>query len=433
MRKVAFVGLFLAAASPVSGQAGTAAAGGGELVDRVVAVVGDTVLLLSDIQTELRRVESAGQLPAEGPAREQFAVGILESKVSDLMLVVAARRDGITVPEEQLTEQVDAQFRQLEQSFGSPAALDAAFVAEGITRDMYRQTLREQARDRQLVQAYLQGRLGNRARPVIDEEDIAAYFEARRGLAGERPATVSFQQVVVSAEPSAEARAAAVAEAEQVLRELSEGGDFEVLARRFSDDPGSAEHGGDLGWFRTGRMVPEFERAAFSLRPGQTSGLVESDFGFHIIRLDRSRGAERQARHILITPEVSEADIARARVRADSIATAVRGGANVLELAQSYNTDQDPPSADRYPVDRLMPQYVAPLNAAAVGDVVGPIELEDPNGTRFAIVKVSAKAPAGAFTLDDVRDQLRETLQEEAMMASLLEELREEVYVSVTM
>lgn len=422
--------LSILVASPLGAQARpNGAEAGAELVDRVVAVVGDTVLLLSDVHTELAQLEAAGQLPADPLQRDEFAQQVMESRINDLILVQAALDAGLELPQEQVNEQVDQQIRQVQQRFGSESAFTAALAESGLTRDQYRQTLANQIRDEQLVQLFLGSRLRNRAPPVIDEREIQAFFATRAGTLGQRPATVSFQQVVVAPKPSEEARRDAIARAEEVLEEIRTGADFAVLARRFSDDTGSAEHGGDLGWFKADRMVPEFSRAAFSLRPGQTSGLVESEFGFHIIKLERTRGAERQARHILIRPEVAEADVALARERADSVAQAIRDGASVTSLAGRYNANEDLPTVTRFALDRLPPGYLEPLRNAAVGEVVGPFTLPDPRGDRFAVARINEQIPAGEYTIDDVRDQIRQNLEQQSMVEQLLGELRQQVYV----
>jgi peptidyl-prolyl cis-trans isomerase SurA len=429
-RFLLLLSLLLGLATSLSAQTGQPVAGE-QLRDRVLAVVGDTVLLLSDVQFQLARLESEGQLPQDPAEREAAAEQVMQSEVNKLMLVEAAREAGLTVPEDVVAEQVDQQLRDLERDFGSPMAFDAALIAEGMTRDEYRQMLINGSRDDQMVQEIMRARLGSRARPTIDESEIVAFFEERRSGLPDRPATISFQQVVVAPKPSAEAREAAMAEVQQVFDELEAGTEFEVLARRFSDDTGSAEHGGDLGWFRTGRMVPEFERVAYSLRPGETSGVVETMFGFHIIRLERMRGAERQASHILIEPEITPEDVERARLSADSVAQAIRDGASFTNLASRYNAAEDQTNIESYPVEQLTAGYTEALRDATVGQIVGPVELEDPRGNRWAVIRVTARGEAGATTLDDVRDQIRDVLQNQKMQEQLLEELRQEVHVEI--
>src|SRR5690606_35733553 len=217
-------------------------------------------------------------------------------------------------------------------SFGGRPALQQALEAEGLTLAEYRDVLTTQARQEQIQQLYLQSQLRD-ARPVdVSEDEMRARFENASAQLQQRPRLLTFRQVVIVPDASEEAREAARAQADTLLQRLREGEDFAALARRYSDDPGSAQLGGDLGWFRRGRMVQEFEDVAFALGEGAVSRVVESDFGFHIIRIDRTRPGERQGRHILITPEKSEADLERARALAEQIAERARAGAPMDSL-----------------------------------------------------------------------------------------------------
>jgi peptidyl-prolyl cis-trans isomerase SurA len=433
MRKLFFLSLGLLVAAPVAAQqpGQPSPLPGEELVDRVIAVVGDTVLLLSDVHEELQQLEASGRLPADASQREAIANQVVESRVNDLLLLSAARRDGVEVSDAEVAEMVNQSMNAVRRQFASEAEFTAALAQWGRSVEQYRTELAEQQRSQLLIQQFVAQRLRNRSRPLVSEDQIARAFSAQRDALGTRPATVSLQQVIVSPEPTAEARARALATAEDVLRQLSEGGEFEVLARRYSEDPGSREHGGDLGWFRRGRMVRNFEDVAFALRPGQLSPIVETEFGFHIIRLDRVRGGERQARHILIRPEVTEADVSRARVRADSVMTAIRGGASAVNLARQYNTPDGEMEVTRIPVDRLPPLYEEAIRDVPTGQLVGPLEMEGPTGSRWAVVRVTGRTEAGPYTLDDVRDSLRTRLQEQEMVEQLVDQLRSEIHVLV--
>jgi peptidyl-prolyl cis-trans isomerase SurA len=196
---------------------------------------------------------------------------------------------------------------------------------------------------------------------------------------------------------------------------------------------GTRERGGDLGWFRQGQMVRSFDQVVFAMRPGQTSGIVETEFGFHIIKLERTRGPERQARHILIRPDITQADIDRARQRADSVATAIRGGASAPELAARYDT----PDAARFqadvPLDRLPPAFVSGLEGAQPGTVVGPLQVENGPNPAFAVLRVTARQTAGEYTAEEQRERITEVLREQKLLDRLLEELRGETYVAVRM
>ena len=422
--------LTLLGAGAASAQAGGAAPNA-ELVDRVVAVVGDTALLLSDVDGAVAQLEAQSGQRFTPEQREAARQDILRARVEEMMILQAAKDAGITANEQAIVEQVDTRINELMNQLGGEVAFENALRQEGMNRARYRALLSSQARTEAIREQYLSQQSVNRALPVVSEEQIREAFEARRASLGQAPIRVSLQQVVVKSEPSDSAREKALAEAREVYEELRAGGDFQVLARRFSDDEGTKEAGGDLGWFRPGRMVPEFESAAFALRPGQTSGIVRTDFGYHIIHLERVRGAERKARHILISPEVTPADIERARQRADSVATAVRGGASPTVLARAYGTPTSEAEVSRIPLEQLPPTYQTPLRTAATGDVVGPLELAAGPAPSFAVVRVSSRQEAGPYTLEDVRERVVELLQQQQLSANLVEELGSRVHVEI--
>jgi peptidyl-prolyl cis-trans isomerase SurA len=443
MRTLSALALLLVAAplaaqdSPATPAPAPASAGPDTVVvDRVVAVVGDTTLLLSDIRARVEQeIAQTGQTPPTDPAQqEEFARRVRDQMVEDMVVVEAARRDNVVVSDDEVKERVEEQIKTVLQRLGgSEARLDQALAASGMTQAQYRRVLEGQVRDELLAQAYMRQKFGGRARPIISEDQLREAFEARKSALGQRPANVSIQQVMIEPQPSDSANAKALATARDVLDQLMKGGDFEVLAKRYSDDPGTKEQGGNLGWFKQGRMVKPFEDAVFAMRPGQTSGIVKSEFGYHIIRLDKVRGPERQARHILIKPEIDSTDVARARVRADSVATAIRGGASVSELAKRYGTKPEESDVAHIPIGNLPPAYSAPLENAKAGDVVGPIEIPAPAGTTFAVVKVTEYQDAGEYTLDDVRAQLTEQLQQQKLMEQIIRDLKRDTFVKILM
>src|SRR5205085_4301273 len=154
--------------------------------------------------------------------------------------------------------------------------------------------------------------------PPTDAQ-MREFWDQNKNQQPKRPATISFRQIVIRPVPDSAARLRAYQKAESLVVELRKGGDFAAAAKRFSGDSASASQGGELGWFRRGVMVKEFEDVAFRIRPGEISDPVETPFGFHIIRVERTQPAEILARHILIMPEISAAQIAIARHSADSV------------------------------------------------------------------------------------------------------------------
>ncbi|HEX5724310.1 MAG TPA: peptidylprolyl isomerase [Longimicrobiaceae bacterium] len=424
--------LLLLAALPAAAQPGTPPQQGEEVLDRVVAVVGDTVLLMSDVRVEIERLQAQGQqIPTDPVERGRLVQEIVNQRVDELVLLQAARAAGIPIESSDVDPLVDQQIQQVQQRFGSEQALRDALARSGRSLEEYRQSLVLETTAATLLQRYAQRELEKRALPHVSDEELRAFFEANRTRFGTRPANVSFQQAVIQPHPSDSAKATARRRAEEVLAELRAGGDFEVLARRYSDDP-SKERGGDLGWFREGQMVRPFEQAVYAMRPGQVSPVVETEYGYHIIRLEKIRGPERQARHILIRPVLTDADVARARASADSVARAAQGGAALPELAERYGTPADQRVSRHVPLTQLPPAYAAALQTAVANQVVGPFEVTGgPNGTAFVVARLTDRQAEGPVELADVEERIRERLQQEKVMAELVAELRRVTHVRI--
>src|SRR2546426_10800718 len=171
-------------------------------------------------------------------------------------------------------------------------------------------------RDRLLDELRQKGKL----RPIPpSESQLRTFWEQNRSQQSKRPASVSFRQIVIAPKPDSTAKARARQLAESLVVALRGGADFADVARRFSSDSGSREAGGELGWFRRGRMVKEVEDVAFRMRPGDISGVVETEVGYHLIQVERVQPAEVEARHVLLAPVISAAQLALARRLADSV------------------------------------------------------------------------------------------------------------------
>lgn len=404
-----------------------------ELVDRVVAVVGDSVILASELDEQIERRRAMGQpVPSDPAALDDLRRAELDAMVNELVMLQAAERDSIVVPPQDVTGQTEATVQEQIQRFGSRAAFEEALSREGLSLEQYRDLIGRNARRAAVRQQFMASIQQERTPPPVSEAELRAFFEERRAELGRRPATIEFSQVVVSPEPSDSAMARARAEAESVLAELQAGADFATLARRHSDDPGTRQQGGELGWFRRGRFVPEFERAAFSLRPGQHSGIVETSFGLHIIKVERARGPERLARHILIRPELTPDDVARTRERAERVADALRNGASMDSMIEAVHDPVEQSRVGPAILDSLPAPWRSQLRGARTDQVIGPFEIPAAQ-ERYTVVRATEVTEAGEYTLDDpeLRTQIRQFLQREKLLEEVLGELRSSTYIDI--
>ena len=311
-----------------------AAQGQSVVVDHVVAVVGNKPILASQVDEDLFAKQAQGtQIPAtDTSAMLALKTEILNDLIDQELMVQQALRDTtVKVTDQEVATQVDAQIKKVRAGFTSEVDYRNELKKAGFgTPEEYRRWLTDQQR-RMLLQQKLLESLRDRGKikPVPpSEKQMRDFYEAQKARLGKRPATISFQQIVVAPRADSAAKARALALADSIYTALREGADFATAARRFSQDPGSREQGGELGWLRRGPpLAPEFEKVAFSLKPGVISRPVETPFGYHIIQVQRAQPAEIDVRHILIMPVVTEADAAAARERADAVMLALKAGA----------------------------------------------------------------------------------------------------------
>jgi peptidyl-prolyl cis-trans isomerase SurA len=404
-------------------------------VDRVVAVVGNQVILWSDVMNAINQQRAAGmQLPPDSAGQAALAVEALNTLVDEEILVQKAALLKIEVTPDEVNRSVDDQVKRVRGQFETEDAYRNELRSAGFgTPEEYRRTLYEQFYRRALQQRVFEELRKTAVGRNVSEQEIQEAFEQNKAQLQRAPATVTFRQVVVAPKATAEAKARAKAKADSLLVEVRAGGDFEQIAKRESMDPASKPQGGDLGWNRRGAMVPEFERMMFSLPPGQVSPVVETAFGYHIIKVDRVQAAEVKARHILITPVIDSADVTRAREEAALVATQLRAGAAFDSIiVKHHDPAEEKGILQPFVRDSLPASYGAAIAGKAAGEVTDPFELPSPRGaSKWAVVQLVSVNEAGQFDEAEVKERIRQQLIAERATRSLLDELRKQTFVSL--
>jgi peptidyl-prolyl cis-trans isomerase SurA len=404
-------------------------------VDRVVAVVGNQVILWSDVMNAINQQRAAGmQLPPDSAGQAALAAEALNTLVDEEILVQKAALLKIEVTPDEVNRSVDDQMKRVRGQFETEDAYKNELRSAGFgTPEEYRRTLYEQFYRRALQQRVFEELRKTAVGRNVSEQEIQEAFEQNKAQLQRAPATVTFRQVVVAPKATAEAKARAKAKADSLLVEIRAGGDFEQIAKRESMDPASKPQGGDLGWNRRGAMVPEFERMMFALPPGQVSPVIETAFGYHIIKVDRVQAAEVKARHILITPVVDSADMTRARQEAALVATQLRAGAAFDSIiTKHHDPAEEKGILQPFVRDSLPASYGAAIAGKAAGEVTDPFELPSPRGpSKWAVVQLVTVNEAGQFDEAEVKERIRQQLIAERATRSLLDELRKQTFVSL--
>jgi peptidyl-prolyl cis-trans isomerase SurA len=409
MRRSLGWGLALA----IGGAATTAAqAQGPATIDRIVAIVGVQPILASQLEEELAQAQASGQtVPQDSVGRAAWKRRVLTSLIETELLVQQAAHDTtVKVSEQEVQDAVEQTVRNVRGRFASETEFQqqlrlAAFggveewrrwLGENQRREILRTRLLENLRQKEKI------------KPIQPSDgQMRAYWEENKGQTQRRPANVSFRQIV-----------------------LRGGADFAELARRLSADTATRDSGGSLGWFRRGTMVKAFEDAAFHLRPGDISNIVETDFGYHIIQVQRVQPAEVLARHILIAPEITPTQVEAARRLADSVRAALARGASFDSLARLYSDENVPKLVEAVALTALGPEYQRLFAADSAPGLKPVLELGATNSRpQFVVLDVTARQPEGEVTFDDVKDQIRSQLSQELGVRHYLDQLRRQTYI----
>ena len=430
-------------AAPLAAQADSAAVAAfrcdtSSAVDRVVGVVADAPILASQVEEELYSQRAQGtKLPDTPEGLRAMCRSALSDMVDVEVLVQQAQRDtAIKVSDEEIAAGVEEQIRNVRQRFTSELDYRAELKKAGFgTPEEYRRWLTDQQR-----RAALRNRLIDRLKSEDKlkavqptEREMRDYFDAQKAQLGQRPATVSFRNIIVTPKADSGAKAHALQLADSIAQALRKGGDFASAAKRFSMDPGSKELGGDLNWFRRGQMVREFDQVAFALKPGVISDPVETPFGYHIIQVQRVQPAEVQARHILIQPAITQENADSAAALAARIREAIVGGASFDSLQALYHDPGEEKQAPDVPADQLPPEYQAGLGTADSGQVVPVFTIQKDAGLRqkYVVLQVTNRRVAGEIRYEDVKDAIRKRLGEELAVRHYIQRLRASTFVEM--
>lgn len=368
-----------------------------EVIDKVVAVVGGEYVLLSEVEEQYALLQSQNNEQLPPNARCAVLDQILTSK----LLLNQAKLDSIEVGEGEVEEQLNARIERILTYMGGDVSQFEEYYGQSITqtKDQFREDLRNQ-----LLVDRMRGTVIRQVKVTPSEvkrffSDIPAdslpYFNSE----------VEIGEIVYKPQPSAAERERIQTKLEDIRRQIvEEGTDFATLAKQFSMD-GSRNSGGDLGWAPRGRYVPEFEAAAYNLEPGEVSEVVETQFGYHIIKLEERRGSSIRVRHILLSPAVTDADVEKGKMYLDSIAQEIRQDSIPFGIAvkrygdedqQSYNNDgriTNPATGNTFfEIGDLDPDIYFTIDDMQVGDISDSFEFEGQRGeTLLRVVQLQSR------------------------------------------
>ncbi|MDW8012552.1 MAG: peptidylprolyl isomerase [Bacteroidota bacterium] len=303
----------------------------GQPLDRVVAIVGGEAIFASDVEAQVQLFRQ--QLPAGVELADSILRRrALEALIDEKLMLLKAQEDSIVVSDDEVTQRLEFQLQLLVQQVGSERRVAELY---GMPVERIRREYREEVRKRLLVEKLQQQRFGTIR---CSARELEEFYQRYRDSLPLVPAQVELYHLVRYVQPDSAARQQVMELARRVRDSLLRGEDFAEFVRRYSDDRGSAAAGGDIGWVERGKLLPEYERVAFSLQVGEISPPVETPIGYYLIQvLDRRQDAVR-TRHILFR---LRADAERVRLELLRLRELAIQGAPFDSLARLYSEEPD--------------------------------------------------------------------------------------------
>ena len=369
-----------------------------EVLDKIVAVVDNEIILQSelDFQTNIY-ARQRGIDPNKPGLKKQ----ILNSMIEDKLVYAQSELDSTEVTEDEISQRIDYQIQVFQQQYGS---------IQKIKRE-----LRDDVRKNLMIQKLQQTKFGD---VEATRREVEEFFNNFKDSIGVIPEKLTIYHIFKNPKANSQVKKKARELAEALLDSLKAGADFATLAKKYSDDPGSASQGGDLGFVKRGMFYPEFEAAAFSLNVNEISGVVESPVGFHIIQLLERRGESIHTRHILIKIEPDEnADLEAIQFLTDLRDSVVNGDATFQDLAKRYSDDKETApfggSLGTFYLNQLDKNLLDIVSKLKEGEISFPKRLEYAPGTYgYHIVYLEKRIPQHPASLEEDYAQLKQLASE---------------------
>lgn len=373
------------------------------VIDKIIAKVDDYIILKSELERSYLDFLSRGEMRGSNAKCQ-----ILQQLVVNKMLMAQSEIDSIFVDDAEVNSNLDRRMSVMAQQFGGEEAIENAY---GKSIEQIRSEIFDNIKEQLTIQR-MQSELTSDLKVTPGEvrkffkqipQDSLPYFSTE----------VSIAQIVKEAEPGKTQKDKVKNLMLDIRSQLESGIDFAVLAKKYSQDPGSAANGGQLGFYSRGELAPEYEAAALSMKPGEISMPIETQFGFHLIQLQEKRGNTYKTRHILISPQPNQNDYQRAENFLDSLRTLIQLDSITFQAAAKEHSDdqetssaggffQDETGALRVPAEQLDPNIFFTIDTMKIGNITKPIRFQKKDGTyAFRIIYYKNKIAPHQANLDE--------------------------------
>lgn len=410
-------------------------------LDKVVAVLGSNIILLSELNQQYAQYLNSGN-----PADEGFKCLILRDMLGNKLLKLQAEIDSVYVEENQVDEEVDKRMRMQIQRAGGQERLEQ-FLNRSILQ--YKDEIRPEIKE-QMISQKMQATITQDVN--VTPLEVKKYFDSYpKDSLPDIPTEFEVGEIVLHPKLTKAEKQRFYDKIDAFRLRVKSGEDFGFLAKSYSEDPGSAAEGGDLGFFDRTKMFKEFTAWAFKLKPGEISPVFETEAGYHILQVMERRGEQVQARHILVRPKNTPESLDRIKLQADTIYKNLVDKKIPFSFAASQYSDNKDSQynggmilyADRVtarttfiPADKLDPAVFLVVDTMKVGSFSRPVAFTSPEDGKegYKILYLKSKVAPHKGSLEQDYAKFKERAQEDKVnriMSEWFEKRRENTYIRI--
>ena len=399
------------------------------LVDRIVAVVDKEIITESELNERVSFLAMQNRIDPNQPG---LRMQVLDGMVSDKLVLAQSLIDSVDVTEDEVTRALDQQIANFVRQVGSEQRVEQMY-GKSISR--IKREYRTEIKNQLLVQKERQQR---EAAISVTHREVEDFFVSFKDSLPQVPEEFELSHIYIVPKPDTSVEAKTRKGMQAILDSIRAGGDFAEFAKRYSTDAGSAASGGDLGWEKRGVFVREFEETVFGLKEGEISGIVKTQFGFHIIQLLGRRGESVHARHILMKIEKGAASDSAAVDTLRALRARALNGESFAELASKYSEDEDTKTIGgdlgTLTADQLQPDFAGQIKDMKAGEFSEPLRTVVGSSYGFHIIWMRKRTQPHAINLrDDFKrvEQLALYMKRNKQNAEWIDELKKTIYVDI--
>ena len=366
-------------------------------IDGIAAVVGENIILKSDVSqvVGMTALQNGLDVTRDRVLLEKLQGEVLGSLINQKIILEMAKLDSIEVAEKDVDRALDQQIETFIMRAGTE---EMAETMLGQSLNDFRREFWYDMRDRLITEQYQQQLIMS---VNINRDNVVDFFTSYRDSLPMFPIKMKIRHLLVRIKPSEKSRLDALKKIKNIREKIIAGESFSVLAEKYSEDPGSKNDGGSLGFIRRNQMVKDFETVAFMQKINTLSKPVETQFGFHILETTEKSGEKIKVRHILISPEINEEDETRAYNYAMTLRDSSKNLVTFKRLVSNLSDDE--------PTKKIGGDlgWITPTNSPipAISDVLGLLEKDEcsrpvKSDYGYHLLWVEAVKPGGYPSLE---------------------------------